>query len=706
MKIADFLSRLKGVTGHAPHWEALCPAHEDNKPSLSVTETADRILVNCHAGCSVEAVVDAVGLTLADLFTTNGPKGPEIVAAYDYTDENNNVLFQVVRYMPKGFKQRRPDGAGGWVWNLHGVRRVLYRLPQLRTAIAAGEPIHLPEGEKDVLSVVAAGGSGTCSPGGAGTESNHYGWRSEYTEALRGAHVVVVADRDKAGYAHARAVASALQGVATRVELVEPLVGKDVTDHLAAGKTLAELVPVPLAPPVDQQTQQVHASPDEPAESGPHWPATVASEAYYGLAGEIVRAISPQSEADPVAVLIQFLAIVGNIVGRGPHYPVEGHRHYAAEYVLAVGDTAVGRKGTAWAQAVRLLRIIAPEWAAERLTGGLSSGEGLVWAVRDEIRRTEPVRDRGKPTGTFHEVCADPGISDKRLMLYETEFASVLGVMTRQGNTLSPILRAAWDGVTTLRTLVKHDPAQATDPHISLVAHITPAELQARLDRTDAANGLANRFLIVCARRSKLLPDGGTLTDADLEPLAKRLASALLLAEVVGEMKRSPEARELWHEMYPELTAGRPGLLGAVLSRAEAHVLRLSMIYALLDGAAVIEPAHLLAARAVWEYCAASAEYVFGDALGDPIADRILSALRAAGQDGLDRSELYDTLDRHVRREVIAQKLALLEGLGLATWEREPTDGRPREVWRATACRVPDLRDKREKRENGSSDGA
>lgn len=703
MKIADFLSRLKGVTGHAPHWEGLCPAHEDNKPSLSVTETADRILVNCHAGCSVEAVVDAVGLTLADLFTTNGPKGPEIVAAYDYTDENNNVLFQVVRYMPKGFKQRRPDGAGGWVWNLHGVRRVLYRLPQLRTAIAAGEPIHLPEGEKDVLSVVAAGGSGTCSPGGAGTESNHYGWRSEYTEALRGAHVVVVADRDKAGYAHARAVASALQGVATRVELVEPLVGKDVTDHLAAGKTLAELVPMPLAPVGQDDIQRVCTPPTEPVESGPHWPAPLADEAYYGLAGEIVRAISPQSEADPVAVLVQFLVIIGNVVGRGPHYVVEGHRHHTAENVLLTADTAVGRKGTAWAQAVRLLRSVAAQWAADRISGGLSSGEGLVWAVRDPINRNEPVRQRGAVTA-YHEVCADPGIDDKRLMLYEAEFASVLGVMTRQGNTLSPILRSAWDGVTTLRTLVKHDPAQATGAHISLVAHITPAELRARLDNTEAANGFLNRFLIVCARRSKLLPDGGTLTDADLQPLADRLTAVLMVGEGICQMTRSPAAREVWHEMYPQLTAGRPGLLGAVLSRAEAHVLRLSMIYALLDGVALIEPAHLLAARAIWDYCAASAEYVFGDALGDPVGDAVLSALRAADEDGLTRAEIYDLLGRHARRERIGQVLAQLEGLGLATFRREPTEGRPREVWQATRCSASDRREKREKRDKGVGD--
>jgi hypothetical protein len=443
---------------------------------------------------------------------------------------------------------------------------------------------------------------------------------------------------------------------------------------------------------------------DEPEVPVRQWPDPPRDGAYHGVAGEIVRTISPHSEADPAAILVQFLVHVGNIVGRGPRYPIEGHYQYTAENVLVVGETATSRKGTSRAQALRPLRMIAPQWATEHIAGGLSSGEGLVWSVRDPIRRTEPVREAGKVTG-HREVCADPGVSDKRLTLYEPEFSSVLGVMTREGNTLSPVLRAAWDGVTTLRTLVKRDPAQATEAHISLVGHITPAELRHRLDRTDAANGFLNRFLIVCARRSKLLPDGGTLTDEALTPLALRLAGALLVAEGIREMRRSPAAGELWGGMYGQLTEGRPGLLGAVLSRAEAHVVRLSMVYALLDSSATIEPAHLLAARAVWDYCAASAGYVFGDALGDPTADAILSAIRAAPE-GLTRAEIYNRLGRHTRRERIAHALAELDGLGLATAKQEPTEGRSREVWQATACTPIGMRVKRDKRDKGTTDEA
>lgn len=426
------------------------------------------------------------------------------------------------------------------------------------------------------------------------------------------------------------------------------------------------------------ETARRNSETDLPA---PNWPEPLRLAAYHGLAGEIVQTIEPHTEADPAAILVQLLVQVGNIIGRRPRYRVEGHCHYVSEYALIVGETATARKGTSRAQALRLLRTAVPQWVAERTTTGLSSGEGLIWTVRDPITRTEPIRERGEVTG-HREVCADRGVDDKRLLVYEPEFGGVLKVMGREGNTLSPVLRAAWDGEGVLRSMVKNAPAQATEAHISLLGHITPDELRRLLDRTEAANGFVNRFLIVAARRSKLLPEGGSLTDAELQPLAQRLATALLVAEQVGEMTRSPAAREQWIAMYGGLTAGRPGLLGAVLSRAEAHVLRLSMIYALLDGCAVMASEHLGAARAVWDYCAASAEYAFGDALGDPVADAILSALREA-PNGMTRTDIRDLFGRNYGADRLGRALAQLEALRLASREREPTDGRPRDVWKA-----------------------
>jgi 5S rRNA maturation endonuclease (ribonuclease M5) len=167
---------------------------------------------------------------------------PEVARVYSYADENGKPLFEVVRYDPKAFKQRRPNGKGGYIWRLDGVRRVLYRLPQVLDAVVHGKPVYICEGEKDVEALEAGGAIATCNSGGAGSEANGYNWCTEYSQALAGADVVVVADADAPGRAHAAHVARALAGVARTVRVVEAAEGKDAADHLAAGYTLQEFV--------------------------------------------------------------------------------------------------------------------------------------------------------------------------------------------------------------------------------------------------------------------------------------------------------------------------------------------------------------------------------------------------------------------------------------------------------------------------------
>jgi 5S rRNA maturation endonuclease (ribonuclease M5) len=240
MTAAALAARLE-ARRNGDGWQSKCPAHEDANPSLSISEGHDgRVLLKCHAGCPTEAIVAALGLKLRDLFADNGAPSREIIAKYPYTDQQGRVLYEVVRFAPKDFRQRRPDGEGGWLWNLNGTRRVLYRSPELRAAIAAGKRVFICEGEKDVAAIERAGFRATCNAGGAGK------WRDSYNAELRGADVVVVADKDPPGYAHARRIARSLQSVAKRVVLVESAEGKDVSDHLAAGRTLGELVPIAL----------------------------------------------------------------------------------------------------------------------------------------------------------------------------------------------------------------------------------------------------------------------------------------------------------------------------------------------------------------------------------------------------------------------------------------------------------------------------
>jgi 5S rRNA maturation endonuclease (ribonuclease M5) len=233
---AEMLERFDRVRRLADgSWLVACRAHEDTNPSLHITLSGDRWLLDCKAGCSFEDVLAQARLEASDLFAENGSGRREIVAAYDYTDETGRLLFQVVRFEPKDFRQRRPDGAGGWIWNLKDTRRVLYRLPQVREAIATGEPIFVAEGEKDVEALEREGLVATCNPMGASK------WRPEYTEALRSAEVAVVADRDDEGHKHAADVARALESVAASVDVLEPTRGKDVAEHLAKGGSVGEL---------------------------------------------------------------------------------------------------------------------------------------------------------------------------------------------------------------------------------------------------------------------------------------------------------------------------------------------------------------------------------------------------------------------------------------------------------------------------------
>lgn len=412
--------------------------------------------------------------------------------------------------------------------------------------------------------------------------------------------------------------------------------------------------------------------PDSRAIAPIPWPAPPTKAAYCGLAGEIVRAIEPHSESDPVALLIQLLVGFGNIIGRGACYRVEADWHYTNLNAILVGDSSKARKGTSWGYITRLLKEVDPNWASRCVQSGLSSGEGLIWAVRDPSERTEQV---GK-----HRAAPDAGIADKRLLVVETEFAKTLKLMGREGNILSTVIRQAWDSGD-LSTLTKNSPAKATGAHISILGHITAQELRRYLNETEQANGFGNRNMWICVRRSKYLPDGGGITEAEMASLAQRLIAAYEFANGVEVLKRDEgDAKDLWHSIYRELSQGYPGMLGAVLGRAEAQVMRLAMIYALLDCSAVIQRRHLVSALSLWYYAEASARHIFGEKVGDPVPDSILPALRSAAN-GMTRTEISNLFGRHRNGEEIGRTLTLLKANGLAVPQLRATGGRDEERW-------------------------
>ena len=383
-------------------------------------------------------------------------------------------------------------------------------------------------------------------------------------------------------------------------------------------------------------------------------------EAYHGIAGELVQTIEPESEADPAALLTSILVYFGNLVGRLPHYVVEGIMHHANLFAVLVGATGKGRKGTSEGRSRSVLRSVDDDWVDNRITTGLVSGEGLIWSVRDPIYKTEVVRKDKEVVG-HREVLDDPGVEDKRLLVVESEFASVLKVCRRDTNTLSPILRLCWDSGD-LRTLAKQSPAQSTGAHVSILGHITGEELKRALAEVELFSGFANRFIWVVVRRSKLLPDGGQ--DLDLSSFAEQLIKTVKHARTISRMRRDESSSKLWRNIYHELSQGSGGLLGAVTNRAEAQVLRLGMIYALLDESSVIRVEHLRAAYAVWRYAQRSAEIIFGTSSGDSLADKLLQFIK--GEPGIKRRDLRRKFPTSKTNESILQALARLRDQGLA----------------------------------------
>lgn len=663
-------------------WRCLCPAHEDSHPSLDVDEGRDhRVLLICRSrGCSAASIADALGLGLRDLFNGTFDQvrlsfDERTVATYDYRDERGEVLFQTVRLAePKDFRQRRREG-DKWVWNLQGVRRVLYRLPELLAADSSAL-VFVVEGEKDADSLAKLGLVVTTNPMGAGK------WRAEYAEYFRGRVGVIVPDNDEPGREHAEEVRDSLIPVAASVKLLAlpglPPKG-DVSDWLAAGGTADELVRLAQASPKVGATAKGDAPPSEPDVPEQSYPEPLLPEAFHGLAGEFVRAVEPASEADPVALLVQFLIGVGNAVGRHVHAVVEGDRHGTNEFAVLVGRSARGRKGTSWGRVREVLTKAEQRWADERVMGGLSSGEGVIWNVRDPVEKQERVKEKGQPV-RYEKVEADPGVEDKRLLVIEPEFANVLKQTERQGNTLSAILRQAWE-TGRLRSMTKNSPAQATGAHISLIGHITEEELRRYLTATESANGFGNRFLWFFVSRSKLLPEGGRPDISALLGIEKQLASVMEFAKSERVVTRDESARALWREAYSELSGDRYGLAGHLTTRAEAHVLRLSLLYALLDRSPVVSVDHLNAAMAVWQFAEDSVRCIFGDRTGHPLADDILALLRKC-PNGATRTEIRDMVGARLPADRIGDALGVLLRASLARFEkRGGKGGRPSELW-------------------------
>jgi hypothetical protein len=390
--------------------------------------------------------------------------------------------------------------------------------------------------------------------------------------------------------------------------------------------------------------------------TGADWPELHPC-ALQGPIGGAVRMLSPETEADPAAVLVNLLVMFGNAVGSGPHVRVGGDVHAARLFAAVVGKSARARKGQASSLARWLMTTVDPAWS-ERVLGGFGSGEALVDAVRD-------------PSGD------DEGAPDHRALVREGEFARILHVIERDGSTLSPIIRDAWDG-SRLAVRTRKSTIVATGAHIGVIGDITIEELRRQLSSTEVANGFANRFTFHVATRQQRLPSGGRVNQDVIEELAAPLRRSLEHSRTRSTFFRTPHAEKAWETLYERIDDDVHGLVGAITARAEAHILRLSLVYALADGANHIDVEHLLAAVAIWDHAVASARVIFAETTGDPYADRFLSALRDRPDDGLDGTEQNELFGGHLSSRRIEALRGDLEARGLVVNVKQSTGGRPR----------------------------
>lgn len=408
-----------------------------------------------------------------------------------------------------------------------------------------------------------------------------------------------------------------------------------------------------------------------PSPTGRPWPV-LDGKAFHGLPGQIIATVLPHTEADPAAMLFTLYGAAGAMIGRQPHILTGGVHHGARVWPLIIGRTAGGMKGTSWAEVRRVLKHADVTFHQDRVVSGLSSAEGLIIQVRD-------------PSGDPESDSYDEGVEDKRLLIIESEFASVLAQGKREGNTLLPLIRQAWDGGT-LRTMTVK-PKIATDPHIGMIGHITPTELRMKLNEAERAGGTMNRFLPVLSKRSKLLPDGGDLSEVEVKGLGAELGGVIAKARTIGQMKRSMAAAERWRLLYERLAADHAGdgPVAQVVARAAPQVLRLSVMAALLDGCDYVDLPHLEAAEAMWDYAEDSAWYVFGGGSGNPDLDRLKTFVDESGEAGVTRTEISTKcFSRNKEASEIDGLLVELLKITGYTEFTTPTKGRPRTVYRRT----------------------
>ena len=394
----------------------------------------------------------------------------------------------------------------------------------------------------------------------------------------------------------------------------------------------------------------------------PLTPPRLSDAAYHGFVGDFIRTVSPYTEATDAGILAHLLPAIGTLIGPGPHI-WGGDEQPARVNTALVGPTSSGRKGTSFVPVNHLMRMIDAIFWNAQCVRGLSSGEGLIQKVSDQRTKDE--------NGAWNVVSVE-----KRLYVVEPEFSKILMQTRREGNILSQVLRETYDSGNL--AVLTRNPLTANNAHMSITGHITPEELRKRLGEIEMANGFANRFLWFLVDSVKELPDGEPIPEAVVKKFVTRLKRIIQTAANQKRLTRDEAATTLWKNAYSNLRMSKPGLQGAMLARGESIVLRLSLIYALLDETNIIRREHVAAALAVWKYSEESVRAIFKEKSGSSLADKLYQLL---GNGPMMTKQFHDHMNTPASeiREALGQLLA--SGRITKATIRQKGAGRPAEQW-------------------------
>lgn len=689
---------------------------EADKRLALVADTAARL----RAGEKVTgwpSLADLLGLDGAALVErvqqALGQNGRRIVATYDYCDEADYLRYQVVRYEPKGFSQRRPDGKGGWVSGLAGAARLLYRLPALLNA-GPSQTVFVCEGEKDVEALRALGLVATCNPEGAGK------WRPEFNEALRGRPVVVLPDRDEPGAAHARDVARHLTGVAASVKVLElpdlPEAGGDVSDWLDAGGTRSVLERLASACPVWQEracpaaapgsgSRRVAVRPLPPFVSFPLGTLPPGLSDYVAASAEAIG-------CDPALVVCPVLATVAGCIGNSRAVLLKkGWIEPAVVWSLTVAVSG-GHKSPAWDKATRPLfdeqMDLYEEYRAQ-----VDAHKKELEAWQDEADKKKRGDKPKAPEEPLVFIATDPTIealaemledNPRGLMLARDELDAWFQSFTRYQGKHGGSNRAQWLELHRAGTLLVNRRTgdrkrmAVRRASVSITGTIQPSVLRAALDTDALQAGLGARFLLAMPPRRRRIWTEAEVAD-ELATRYRGLIAALLALDLGDTQKHTPHvlglsgpAKRLWVDFYNEWGHAQytaEGEQEAAFAKIEAYASRLMLLHHVVAHADVeaddrrsIGAASARAGIEQARWFAAEACRIYGmlcDTEEEHDARRLVEWITARGGRVTARQLQRSNSRRWPSSDLAESSLQALGDGGLGHWEDVPSadTGRP-----------------------------